>query len=227
MVQEAFNEPSVFGAEGRRIAGQDDRRYSRPTLSGPTPPDPRLIATIRDRWSPKRFADRAVARTDIDLLLEAARWAPSCYNEQPWRFVVTTREAPDPYRQLLDCLAEKNRQWASTAPVLILSAVSERFRRNDSPNRWAAHDLGLAVGNLLNQATFMGLYVHQMGGFDADRARQTFGIPEGHALMAVLAIGYLGDRLPEGVSERDPNDRAPHPRATFAFDGAWGQSREG
>ncbi len=119
---------------------------------------------LAERWSPYGFADRPVAQTDLRSLFEAARWAASSYNEQPWSFLVATREDPEEFARLLSCLVDGNQGWAKAAPVLALGVVSLRFSRNNKENRAAVHDLGLAAGNLVVEATARGLCVHQMIG---------------------------------------------------------------
>jgi nitroreductase len=169
---------------------------------------------IRQRRSPRVFQDRAVPREILVSLFEAARWAASSFNEQPWRFLVTTREDPEEHARLLDCLSPKNQEWARYAPVLMLSVASTRFARNDRPNRHAFHDVGLAVSQLTLQATSLGLAVHQMAGFDADRSRAAYAIPEGFDPVAAIALGY--------PAEEPPKDRSRRPLEDLVFRGTWG-----
>jgi nitroreductase len=180
-----------------------------------------LIAT---RWSPYAFADRPVSREDVCSLFEAARWAPSSYNEQPWSYVVATRDQPNEFERLLSCLVEANQSWAKFAPVLALGCTSLNFTRNGQPNAAAVHDLGLASGTLVLEATARGLAVHQMIGILPDRARELYQIPEGVRPLTGLAIGYAGDpaRLPEPLRDRDLARRPRKPLAAFVFGGTWG-----
>lgn len=170
-----------------------------------------ILDLVRDRWSPRAFARRAVHRDDLLSLLEAARWAPSAFNEQPWRFVVATRDEPELYERVLGCLVEKNREWARQAPVLMLALAHRSFSRNDRENRHALHDLGQAVALMSVEATARGLYVHQMAGILRDEARAAFGVPEGVAVVTGIAVGYLGDpaTLPEDrrAAETRPRSR--------------------
>lgn len=182
---------------------------------------------IRRRWSPRAFADRDVSDEDLKTLLEAARWAPSSYNEQPWRFLVAKRTNPEQFERMLSCLKEKNREWARGAPVLMLTAASTTFARNGKENRHAYHDLGLAMGNLINQATAMDLYVHQMAGIDPDRAREVYDVPEDFDVVAGVAIGYLGS--PERLDDPDRQDAETSERSRRAleetvFEDAWGRT---
>ncbi len=161
-------------------------------------------------------------------LFEAARWAPSCFNEQPWRFLVARRTDPEAHEKLLSCLSEGNQRWAKQAPVLALSVARTTFTRNGKPNRHAFHDVGLAVAQLTLQATTTGLVVHQMAGFDPERARRLHAIPEGFEPVAVLAIGYPGepDDLPEDLRERERAARSRRPQREFVFTGSWGAPLE-
>ncbi|MGH7422711.1 MAG: nitroreductase family protein, partial [Candidatus Methylomirabilales bacterium] len=178
---------------------------------------------LRERWSPRAFADRMVEPEKLRSLLEAARWAPSSFNEQPWSFIVATKEHPGEYERLLSCLVEGNVRWAQHAPVLMLSVAKLVFERNQKPNRHAFHDVGLAVENLVIQGMVLGLFVHQMAGFHADRAREVYGIPEGYDPVAAMAIGYLDDpgRLPDDLREREVAPRIRKPLESFVFSGQW------
>lgn len=179
---------------------------------------------LAERWSPYAFQDRPVPEADLRSLFEAARWAPSSYNEQPWSYIVATKENPEEFQQLLSCLVEANQVWAKAAPVLALGIVSLRFKRNDKINRAAVHDLGLAAGNLLVEATARGLFVHQMIGILPDRAREIYGIPEGFEAWTGIAIGYREDptKLPDALKERDLMPRQRKPLSEFVFGGKWG-----
>ena len=149
-------------------------------------------------------------------LFEAARRAPSAYNEQPWRFIVAAKDAPEDYARLLACLNEGNRKWAESAPVLIVSVAKLALDRNGRPNRHAWYDLGQATAALVAQATDLGLHAHQMGGFDRDRVRAEFGVPEGFEPVTALAIGYVGDE--------QPGDRNRLPLEELVFSGSWGKT---
>jgi nitroreductase len=186
-------------------------------------PDYPVHEFIASRWSPYAFADRPVPEDDLRSLFEAARWAPSSYNEQPWRYIVATKDDPDQFQKLLSCLVESNQAWAKAAPVLALGVVSLKFERNGKANRAAVHDLGLAAGNLLFEATARGLIVHQMIGILPDRARELYAIPEDFEAWTGLAIGYLGDiaSLPENLKERDLAPRQRRPLSQFVFSGQW------
>jgi nitroreductase len=187
-----------------------------------------IHALLANRWSPYSFADRSVAREDLRALFEAARWAPSSYNEQPWSYLVAAREQAEAFASLLSCLVETNQAWARHAPVLALGITRERFTRNDKPNAAAQHDLGLAAGNLLMEATARGLAVHQMIGILPDHAREVYRIPDHSRALTALAIGYAGapERLPEALGARDQAPRARKPLGEFVFEARWGEPAE-
>lgn len=176
------------------------------------------------RWSPRAFSARAVEAEKLRLLFEAARWAPSCYNDQPWYFLVARRsEDADAYQHLLDCMVPFNQAWAATAPVLLLSVARLQFAQNGKPNRHAVFDVGQAVGNLLCEATYLGLYVHQMAGFDVEQARSSFALPVGFEPIAAAALGYRGEPsvLPPTIEEKSPDKRERKPLSEFVFAGDW------
>ncbi|HEY5704093.1 MAG TPA: nitroreductase family protein [Terrimicrobiaceae bacterium] len=180
---------------------------------------------LAKRWSPYGFADRPVPPADLLSLLEAARWAPSSYNEQPWSFFVATKDDAEEFERLLSCLVEANQAWAKAAPVLALGVVSLRFSRNNKENRAAVHDLGLAAANLVLEATSLGLYVHQMIGILPDRAREVYGIPSHCEAWTAMAIGYRADpsKLPDALRERDLAPRQRKPLSQFVFASHWGK----
>ena len=158
------------------------------------------------------------------MLFEAARWAPSSNNEQPWRFIVATKEHEANWARLFDCLVEGNRRWAFRAPVLVLSIASMLFQNNGRPNRHAFHDTGLATQNLVLQAVAHGLMARQMAGFDVEKTRTDLQIPSGYEPVAIIAIGYPGnpDVLPERLRERELQPRSRRPIEEWTFSGQWG-----
>lgn len=170
------------------------------------------------RWSPRRFSPRSVEPANLAQLFEAARWAPSSYNAQPWSFIVATREDAEGYNRLLSTLMEANRQWAVQAPVLILAVAKLNYDHIARPNRHALYDLGQAVANLTVEATALDLYIHQMGGFDPRSARELFAIPAGYEPVAVLALGYQEN--PAAV----PGERTRKALADFVFSESWGRA---
>ena len=160
---------------------------------------------LQKRYSPRAFDGRTVAKETLRTLFEAVRWAPSSFNEQPWRFIVATQEDMAEFERLLSCLVPGNQTWAKNAPVLALSVAKLHFTRNDKPNRHASHDVGLAVAQLVTQATALGLAVHQMAGFDIEVARTTYTIPESFEPVAAIALGYSAEE-PSASRTRRPQD---------------------
>ena len=190
--------------------------------------DHEILEVIQHRWSPRAFdPSREVTRGDLLRLFEAARWAPSANNDQPWRFVsASRRDTPEAFVALLGSLMPKNRAWAEAAPVLVLVAIHETREPIDRPNPSAWYDAGQAVGFLTLQATSMGLSVRQMEGFDQAQARVACAVPTPFAPAVVMAIGYAGD--PEALAiekhraaERQPRTRRP--LEEFVFEVIWGK----
>jgi len=178
---------------------------------------------IKKRKSVVSFTAEVPSQEELELLFDAARWAPSSRNQQPWRFIYTTQNDPAEYKRFFDLLEPGNQAWAKTAPVLILSIAEVISEYKDRPNRFAFHDLGMAVGNLLTQATHMGLYVHQMGGYDVEGARNAFNIPERFEPGAMIALGYHGeiDHLPMELKRRELQKRIRKDFYAFVFKGIW------
>ncbi len=186
------------------------------------PAVPGVVEVILKRWSPRAFANKPVSKHDLRKIFEAARWAASSYNEQPWRFIVGHKGDPT-YQKIFDSLVEFNQSWAGSAPVLILSAASKTFAHNGAPNIYAIHDTGAATAYISLQATALGLHTHSMAGFDQDKARAAFHIPDSFHIGAVTALGYLGDvdNLPEGLLEREVGTRDRKPLAEIVLSN-WG-----
>lgn len=179
---------------------------------------------IAERWSPYCFDSRPVADDDIRSIFEAARWAPSSYNEQPWNYIIAKKEQTAEFARLFSCLVEGNQAWAKDVPVLALGIVRLNFARNGTTNRAAVHDLGLAAGNLLLEATARGLCVHQMIGILPDRIRELYEVPEGYEPLTAIAIGYQGNArtCADELAQRDVARRPRKPLREFLFTGKWG-----
>ncbi|HWF14134.1 MAG TPA: nitroreductase family protein [Candidatus Acidoferrales bacterium] len=183
---------------------------------------------IGQRWSSRAFSERPVEPEKLISILEAARWAASSANEQPWAFLVATGDNRKNYEAMAGVLVDSNRTWAEKAPVLILVFAHTQFAKNGNPNRYALHDVGQAVANLSLQATALGLTVHQMAGFNAEAARERFAAPADWQPVSVIALGYPGDpeSLAEKLREREIAERQRKPLDTFVFSGAWGHTAE-
>jgi nitroreductase len=181
---------------------------------------------IRRRWSPRAFAPRPVPAADVAALFEAARWAASSTNEQPWRFIVATKANPDDHARLLEVLLPGNAVWAKDAPVLVLTVAKSTFTKNGAPNRHAFHDVGVAVAQLTLEATARGLGLHQMAGIDPVKARTTFAIPADFEPVTALAIGYPGEpeQLPPDLAARERAERTRKPLGELVFSKTFGQS---
>ena len=182
------------------------------TISAPE----NLHELLRGRWSPRDFTDRPIEPEKLRSLFEAARWAASCFNEQPWRFVVATKAEPEQFQKILGLLMEKNQQWAKTAWALGFSTGKKTFSHNGAPNRFGLHDAGAATANLAVEATALGLHAHFMGGFDAQRARTECHVPDDFEIGAAFAIGYIDE------STVRPGERKRRALDEIVFGGDWG-----
>ena len=180
------------------------------------------------RWSPRAFAERPVEPEKIQRVLEAARWASSCFNEQPWVFIIATADQPAEHNKLLSCLVEGNQVWAKRAPLLMITVAKQHFDHNGQPNRHAFHDVGLAVGNLVVQATAMDLVVHQMAGILPETISTSYSLPSGYESVTGLAIGYPGDpeTLPSDIREREQAPRSRKTLQEFVYSTTWGKPEE-
>jgi nitroreductase len=181
---------------------------------------------IRHRWSPRAFSDKPVESAVLASLFEAARWAPSSSNEQPWAYLVATNDNPHDHAKMLGVLVEFNAGWAKSAPVLALAVSHIKFQGNGNPNRNAFYDTGAATMLFSMEATARGLYVHQMAGFDAAKAKQVFEIPEDWEAIAAIALGYPGDpkSLPQTLQDREHAPRTRKPLTEFVMSGRWGHT---
>jgi nitroreductase len=181
---------------------------------------------IRLRWSPRAFADKPIEPEILRSLFEAARWAPSSSNEQPWAYLVATKDDQEAFSKTLSVLVEFNAGWAKNASVLAIAVAELAFAKNNAPNPNAQYDVGAATAMLCIEATTRGLFVHQMAGFDAEKARQVFGIPKEWNAIAAVAIGYPGEAASLSQSLRD-RELAPRIRKSiqeFVMSGSWGHT---
>jgi nitroreductase len=177
------------------------------------------------RWSPRAYdPTRPVAAEQLKALLEAGRWAPSCNGDEPWRYLVWERNRdPLGWQKAFDCLTGSNQAWVRNAPLLMLSCAGSKFVHNDKPNRWAQHDTGMASLSIVLQAVALGLIAHQMAGFDADKARAAFRIPDDFTPMAMIAIGYQAEpaTLPPDIKAKELAPRKRRPLRERFFGTEW------
>lgn len=181
---------------------------------------------LRRRWSPRTFAAKPVSAETLRSLFEAARWAASSFNDQPWAYLVATKDDSENFEKILGVLVEGNAAWARHAPVLMLSLARSKFARNAKPNRHAFHDVGAASASLAYEATARGLAVHQMAGFSVDKAREVFSIPSDWEPVAAIALGYPVDTLdgvPPELREREAAPRQRKPIEEFVMTGTFGR----
>lgn len=172
---------------------------------------------LQNRWSGRAFdPERTIEKEKITTLAEAARWAPSSMNAQPWRFTAVYREGGTAWRSVKECLAASNQTWADQAPMLLVVAAETHFA-DGKTNRWAAYDTGAAMMALSIEATNLGLMVHQMGGFNPERLRETLALPPHWELLAVAAIGYQlpRDKIPATLLDRELAERSRNPKETI------------
>ncbi len=193
------------------------------------PVDRPVIQSIASRWSPYLFLPKEIEEEKLVTCLEAARWAASSFNDQPWHWIVARRQDPEAFEQMLSCLLEANQGWAKYAGALILTAIRPTFAYNNKPNRVALHDLGQAACQLSLQATELGLQVHQMAGVNLSRVRQEYGIPAEIEPQTAIAIGYpnTGDPIDDtqkDLVERESGARKRRMLADQVYEKNWGQS---
>ncbi|MGQ9905033.1 MAG: nitroreductase family protein [Anaerolineae bacterium] len=193
-------------------------------MNKPTPAEHDIHPLVHARWSPRAFDSHPLEASQILSLFEAARWSPSGGNNQPWAFVLFLADGSEQRRQIEDALTGNNRDWAPRAPLLVL-AVALPHPRVGKLGPYSYYDLGQSVAHLTVQATSMGLFVHQMAGFEADKARQAANLPDDCEPMVVIAIGRYGnlDDLPEMLRERELAPRVRKPLTEFVFQNRWGQ----
>ena len=174
-------------------------------------PEHEIDPLFVQRWSPRAMSGESLDEAELMRLFEAARWAPSCFNEQPWRFLYARRD-DEHWSKFFELMVEGNQGWAKRAAALVVVVSYTKFSHNGKPDRFHSFDTGAAWENLALQATLRGLVVHGMGGFDADGARRILEIPEEYAVEAMIAIGRPGKKedLPEALQQREqPSDRKP------------------
>jgi nitroreductase len=195
-----------------------------PILPERLDPQARIHELLAKRRSPRAFLERPVAPALVTALFEAARWAPSSANEQPWHFIVASKEDAS-YAILLGSLAEKNRLWAERAPLLVVGLAQTTYRRSGAQYQHSWYDLGQSVAFLTVQASFLGLVVHQMGGFDEAKLAEQFPVPSGYEPVVVIAVGYpaRAETLPDDLRKREEAPRSRKPLESFVFTDTWGE----
>jgi len=199
-------------------------------MDQPDRPAPTTIAIhdlLKRRWSPRAFdPNRPVTREQLKVLLEAGRWAPSCNGDEPWRYLIWDKgRDPQGWQKAYDCLNENNKKWVKNVPLLMLSCAGSAFEATGKPNRWTQHDTGAASVSMALQAVAMGLVIHQMGGWDAEKARAAFAIPTEYTPMAMIAVGYQAspDILDEETKAKELRPRGRKPVAERFYEGGWGK----
>ena len=199
-------------------------------MDQPDRPAPTTIAIhdlLKRRWSPRAFdPNRPVTREQLKVLLEAGRWAPSCNGDEPWRYLIWDKgRDPQGWQKAYDCLNENNKKWVKNVPLLMLSCAGSAFEATGKPNRWTQHDTGAASVSMALQAVAMGLVIHQMGGWDAEKARAAFAIPTEYTPMAMIAVGYQAspDILDEETKAKEMRPRGRKPVAERFYEGGWGK----
>lgn len=183
-----------------------------------------ILPLLTQRRSPRAYTDQPVAADVLHQIFAAASSSASCFGEQPWRFLVGSREAqPEAFDKILSSMAEFNQGWAKEAPVLVAGIAKLHFSHDDNPNGWAKYDVGQATATLAIQATKLGLQIHQMAGFAPDKVRADFNIPAGYEPVVVFTLGYPGDpaSLPDGLRDKEAAPRVRKPLAEFVFEGGW------
>jgi nitroreductase len=181
---------------------------------------------IRERWSPRAFLDKPVEPAKLLTILEAVRWAPSSFNEQPWSFLVARKEEPEDFAKMLGCLMEANQAWAKAAPVLLISVARRIFNFNGKPNRSAIHDVGMASENMVLEAVAQGLAAHGMAGIELEKIREVYMLPDNCEAVAGWAIGYQGppEMLKGPLRERELAPRERKELSEFVFGAEWGET---
>ncbi len=182
---------------------------------------------LASRWSGRAYdPEKNLSSQDLITLAEAARWSPSCFGDEPWRLIFcdkATNEAA--WLNAFNCLVEGNQSWAKDTPVIVIILSDSLFSQNEKPNRWGSYDTGAAAMSLCVQATEMNLMTHQMGGFNADKVKQLFNIPDRYSPMAMMTVGYqmAKENIPDDMKERELADRQRKPLGECFFDGVWGK----
>jgi len=183
-----------------------------------------ILPQLTQRRSPRAYTSQPVSAEVLQQLFTAAGSAASCFGEQPWRFIVGSKESsPEAFQKILGTLAEFNQGWAKNASAIALAVAKKTFSHDSNPNAWAKHDVGQAVATLAIQGVELGVQIHQMAGFSQDAARAAFQVPADYDLVSVFTIGYPGnvEALPEALQEREKAPRSRKPLGEIMFEGGW------
>ncbi|WOO42066.1 nitroreductase family protein [Rubellicoccus peritrichatus] len=191
-------------------------------------PSHSILPQLTERYSPYVYEPKAVEQEKLLRILEAARWAASSFNEQPWRYILAERTDETAFANALECLVDANQDWAKNAGALLLCCTGKNFSYNKKPNRVNEHDLGLAGANLTIQAVHEGLQVHMMGGIVPSKIRQVYKVPEEFEPLTAIAIGYAAKpdsgHVDQSIADRDTTKRERLPLGEFVFGTTWGES---
>lgn len=195
-------------------------------LNKPAETSTPVNALIRERWSPRAFQSKPVSKTDLTGVLEAARWAASCNNGQPWRFIVATSDNAAAYAAAVTGFNARNQRWVKTAPVIVFVCARKTFEANGNPNAHSWYDTGAAVAQLSIEAESRGLRLHQAAGIEREVIRKTHGVPDDVDIIAGFALGYQGDpdSLPEELPGRERESRARKPLSEVVFSSKFGEA---
>jgi nitroreductase len=197
-------------------------------LDRPAPTSIPIHDLLKRRWSPRAFdPNRPVTREQLKALLEAGRWAPSCNGDEPWRYLIWDKgRDPQGWQKAYDCLNENNKKWVKNVTLLMLSCAGSAFEATGKPNRWTQHDTGAASVSMALQAVALGLVIHQMGGWDVEKARASFAIPPEYTPMAMIAVGYQTgpEILDDETKAKEMRPRARKPVADRFYEGGWGKA---
>jgi nitroreductase len=190
------------------------------------PVEKKVLDAVAKRFSPRAYSSKNVEREKLLMVLEAARWSASSYNEQPWRFIVATKENPEAFAKMLSVANDWNQKWVKLAPVLILTVAKKTFSHNGNPSKHAWHDVGQAVATLALEAANHDLYIHQMGGIHADKAKELYNIPDDFDVVSLFTLGYLGDLkdLPEEFHKSEQRKRERKALTEVVFENEFGNT---
>jgi nitroreductase len=192
------------------------------------PVERKVLEVVAKRWSPRAYSSKSVEREKLLTVFESARWSASSYNEQPWRFIVATKDNPEAFNTLIGVAMEFNQKWAGLAPVLVLTIAKKTFSQNGSPNKHALHDIGQTVATLGLEAAAHDLYIHQMAGIHPEKAKELYNIPDDYEAVSMFTLGYLGDvkDLPEEFRQGETRPRERKPLSELVFEGEFGKTSE-